>query len=254
MKLVSSAQLVNTPPPSVPMLIHGGVLPMGGKMCLFGGPKMMKTYLALELAMAMVSGSSFVGYKTTATNIIYLQFEVTEALWHKRIREMWQARGWANAELLWFGTDLKLRILNSASDSVVRLKASLIQRFMEMEKQTTHKNRLLVLDPWYKLILPESNDNYQKSMQAFDEIMQECNCSLIVVHHDTVPHLDEAGKRVKVFHPRGPRLVEGWFDTLIQIDGDVDSSRRTLISEVRHAEAPTPPITIERQNGYFVKV
>ena len=53
------------------------------------------------------------------------------------------------------------------------------------------------------------------------------------------------GKIIKTFHPRGPRTIEGWFDTLIQIDGELDSDVRTLAFETRHGQSLIKPIMVE---------
>ena len=94
------------------------------------------------------------------------------------------------------------------------------------------------------MMLTGENSEYERAMDNMDNLIDTFKLSIVMIHHDTVPRLDEKGKEVNWFHPRGPRTLEGWFDTLIQVTGDRDSDDRTLLFECRHARKLIQPLDI----------
>ena len=108
------------------------------------------------------------------------------------------------------------------------------------------KPDVLILDPWYKILTVEDNAAYNRTQDIMDNLIHDTGITIVVVHHDTVPPMDpKTGQPIIRFHPRGPRTVEGWFDSMIQITGDVMTDKRQLRFMSRHSHYLLNPITVE---------
>jgi RecA-family ATPase len=125
--------------------------------------------------------------------------------------------------------------LDNAKD-ITRLKNDLI----------LHRPDILILDPWYKMLTVEDNRSYSFTQDVMDGIIEDFNLSIVVIHHDTKPQFDPTSGGYSTSRwPRGPRTVEGWFDTIISMGGDLDTDLRELRFEARHATRLIYPIQIE---------
>ena len=114
----------------------------------------------------------------------------------------------------------------------------------QLETQITKfRPDVLILDPWYKMLSVEDNQAYSRTQDIMDYLIDKYDLTVIMVHHDTVPMNDpQTGQPINRFHPRGPRTVEGWFDTIMQIDGNILNDDRILRFEMRHAISLAKPI------------
>jgi RecA-family ATPase len=63
-----------------------GLLPRPGLTMLLGPPKSGKTFLALQVALAVAGGTPFAGRAVTRTRVLYLQFDASDADWQMMIR------------------------------------------------------------------------------------------------------------------------------------------------------------------------
>ena len=230
--------LINRPP--TPRSYLGDyVLPEQSKLCLFGAPKTGKSLLAQQIAFSLVSNKAVVGFKTVQCKVAYLQSEMSHAMFYNRIFEMYTVFGGTIGNDLTVGTKLTFK-LDRVSD--FNMLAA------EIEKLGTE---VLVLDSWYKMLSSEENSSYTKCQDYMDTLIDKYKLSIIMLHHDTVPKIDpQTGKTIITFHPRGPRTLEGWFDSLIQLSGDVTSPEKLLTFELRHG-APLQSRKIVLNNGLF---
>jgi len=227
-------QLVAWNPPKPVQWIANDILAEEYKICIFGGPKMMKSILAQQTAMCLAADIPWLGYRVTQCRVMYLQGEITKYGFRLRVVKMASNLGKAiPLDALYFDSSFTFK-LDRKSD-IDRLRKD-IARF---------NPKVLIIDPWYKMLSTEDNRAYDATKDVMDSLIADFGISVIMVHHDTVPKTDVNGKVIKTFHPRGPRTIEGWFDTLIQIDGNIDSDIRTLIFETRHGESLIRPMTIE---------
>ena len=104
---------------------------------------------------------------------------------------------------------------------------------------------ILILDPWYKMLTYEDNQAYSKTQDIMDDIIADYKLSIVMIHHDTKPIIDSKGNTISASVPRGPRTVEGWFDSLIHIDGDRNTDDRQLKFELRHGSILQPALNIK---------
>jgi RecA-family ATPase len=227
-------QLLAWNPPTPTQWIANDILSEEFKICIFGGPKMMKSILAQQTAMCLAADIPWLGYSVTKCRVLYLQGEITKFGFRLRVIKMARNLG---APIppgsLYFDSTFTFK-LDRKSD-IDRLRKDIAKL----------KPKVLIIDPWYKMLSTEDNRAYDTTKDIMDTLIADFSISIIMVHHDTVPKTDMNGKIIKTFHPRGPRTIEGWFDTLIQIDGELDSDVRTLAFETRHGQSLIKPIMVE---------
>src|SRR5439155_8705439 len=63
-----------------------GVLHPGGKMVLGGGSKSVKTWQQLDVEVSVATGTDWLGFKTKQGRVLYLNFEIPELYFWKRVQ------------------------------------------------------------------------------------------------------------------------------------------------------------------------
>jgi hypothetical protein len=197
--------------------------------CIGGVPKVGKTWLALELAVAVASGKPCLGrfpVRRPGPVLVYCAEDAAHAV-QKRVRGIAQARaldfdrlavGWVGATSLH---------LDDATD----------RRRLSMTLTAT-KPRLLILDPLVRLHRGDENSaaeisellGYLRGLQRQHEV------AVALVHHVRKSAASEPGQSL-----RGSGDLHAWGDSnlyLLRRDG-----RPTLIAEHRSLPAP-PPVTV----------
>jgi RecA-family ATPase len=65
------------------------LLPVGGSMILYGDPKVGKSFAALQLADALVSGADWLGFPIrTPGPVVYIQLDTPRSLWGERLKSL----------------------------------------------------------------------------------------------------------------------------------------------------------------------
>lgn len=82
-RCVSFSEFQATPRPGVQWLVHG-LIPKPGRFLLCGLPKVGKSNLALQIALAVSQGRDFLGCKVEKGRALFLQFDATDFEWKAR--------------------------------------------------------------------------------------------------------------------------------------------------------------------------
>ena len=112
------------------------------------------------------------------------------------------------------------------------------------------------LDPFYKLLSNLDEATFNRFYDNIDKLIEKYNCSFVFVAHDVKPSTNDKGQMIHKGGAgmRGPRTLEGWLETIIEIRGDIQTDDRQLLFETRHAEELIPAkwIRLNRQQlwGY----
>lgn len=231
------------PTPTV-QYIGSDILLENTKMCIFAAPKMFKSLLAAQLSLCLASGQDWLGFKTRACKVAYIQSEVPKKEFRDRLHKMGANNG-VPLNSAFYITDSGFKLDNHTAYKNLQTRLA------------TLKPQVLILDPWYKMLSREDNQHYSYSQDLMDALIKDFNLSIIMIHHDVVPQYDyKTGKHIKFFHPRGPRTVEGWFDSIIELEGDIATDDRILTFELRHGQYLPVPINIklDRSKLWLVKV
>lgn len=240
----SFESLIAWNPPQTVQYIGSDILLENTKLCIFGPPKLGKSILAAQLSLCLASGNDWLGFKTKQCKVAYIQSEVPKKEFRDRLHKMGANNGVPPGSAFYI-TDSGFKLDNHTTYKTLQTRL------------TSLKPKVLILDPWYKMLSREDNQHYSLSQDLMDALIKDFSLSIIMIHHDVVPQYDyKAGKHIEFFHPRGPRTVEGWFDSIIEIGGDIGTDERVLKFELRHGQyLPIPiPIKLNRNKLWLERV
>lgn len=157
-----------------PCLIHG-VLRKGHKMLIAGPSKAGKSFLQIELCIAIAEGKKWIGWNCSQGRVLYVNLELDRASCLHRFRDVYKALCWEPEHLD------KIDIWNLRGKSVPmdKLAPKLIRR-------AAKKNYVaIIIDPIYKVITGDENsaDQMAKFCNQFDKVCTELGCAVIYCHH-----------------------------------------------------------------------
>lgn len=196
----SGAQAIIDDVPDINHILEG-VVREQSKIAIIGKWKVAKSFFAIQLGMSIASGSDFLGFKTTALNVLYINFEISKEMLQQRLQDLHHKM--PNCNLARFKS---LTITDLSLDaSTVELEAILDQCLSE-----SFQVQVLIIDPRLKAITKDSNQD--EVVRAFcvnvDKIIARYKLMLFIVHHEGVATgSDRAGKGSTVFEA----WLDGWF-------------------------------------------
>lgn len=229
---------------SVPWLVEGLWAQQGvGFLC--GSPKSSKTWLALDLALSVASGTAALGRYAAAAPGAVLLFAAEDAppMVRSRLAGMAWQRDLALDRLpIHLVLQRSLR-LESARDQA-RLEATVAE----------HRPKLLVLDPLVRLTAIDENSSTEVSaVLAFLRALQtRLEVAILVVHH---ARKASANGQASGLALRGSGDFWAWSDSNLFLSRRHD--RLQLAVEHRSAAAPEPvtlELCCERPSGPYLRL
>lgn len=177
MDAVSLAEYRRMPVLSVPYLIHR-LIPEKGRIQLVGPAKAGKSFLALQIALAVAHGQPFIGRETKQGRVLYLQFDTPDHLWKERLDDL-EVNGIALPE----HTDIHL-----IKPGSIKRVFDIVSRDNEIQMiQLVERVRpkLVIIDVLAKL--HHLDGNTERDMKRiFDPLNQIfADVALILLHHTT---------------------------------------------------------------------
>jgi len=170
-EIISFSDLTELPP-LAPEIIQG-VLRKGHKMLIAGASKAGKSFLLIELALAIVNGTEWLGFKCTKGKVLYINLEVDKNSFLKRVSDVQTELGFAKAE------GLDIWNLRGQNVSIDKLAPRLIRRARSKNYD------VIVFDPLYKI--NEGDENNASEMARFfnhlDYVCVQLQTSIICCHH-----------------------------------------------------------------------
>ena len=161
-------------PELAPCLIDG-VLRQGHKMLIAGPSKAGKSFLQIEMCIAIAEGREWLGWKCTQGRVLYVNLELDRASCLHRFRDVYQALGWKPDNL----KNIDIWNLRGKSRPMDKLAPMLIRR-------AAKKNYIaIVIDPIYKVITGDENsaDQMANFCNQFDKVCTELGVAVIYCHH-----------------------------------------------------------------------
>ena len=157
-----------------PCLIDG-VLRQGHKMLLAGPSKAGKSFLQIELCIAIAEGMNWLGWQCTKGRVMYVNLELDRASCLHRFQDVYRALGWPPRSL----QNIDIWNLRGKSVPMDKLAPKLIRRASKKDYIA------IVIDPIYKVITGDENsaDQMAKFCNQFDKVCTELGCSVIYCHH-----------------------------------------------------------------------
>lgn len=178
--------LIRRPPIKYPSWIGPAILPKGG-VCLFGGhSKIGKSFLALEVARALVTGTPLFGYSDFQTpepaNVLYVEREIGEHGLQKRASIVF-----ADEDLV--AVENRLWYISQDPDTMLDTMAGM-NKLIEMIGDT--RANVVILDPISHLHSGDENDNTQmtKVFNNIERLRQKFSSnglSFVLAHHFRKP-------------------------------------------------------------------
>ncbi|MBL9176082.1 MAG: AAA family ATPase [Verrucomicrobiales bacterium] len=163
---------MSKPLPHRPEIVRG-LLRKGDKLTIGGSSKSHKTWLVSDLALCVSVGKPWMGFQTVKSRIVFLNLELPEDTFQKRIEMLCGASGVRLEEAEFFVCNLRGH------------RAS-IERIDEYLQQWSGEIGLLVLDPLYKLLGDrKENDaaDMAELMGQLEAIATRHGCALVIPAH-----------------------------------------------------------------------
>jgi hypothetical protein len=173
--VLSLAQLLQHCPTPTPALIEPGLLPSSGILFVGGEPKVGKSILVANLALALAAGSSRAGFHVPrAQRVLICQFELPAAPFAQRLAPMRSPIGEAADSNLFIDTEAAGHLLSAPRG---------LDHFLRAIR--TAKADVVVLDPLYSTHDQDENDTRAMAAlcQTLLRLRDASGAALIVVHH-----------------------------------------------------------------------
>ena len=164
----------NNMPPLKEELIPG-VLRVGHKMLVAGPSKAGKSFLLINLAIAIAEGCEWLGMKCRQGKVVYVNLELDRASCFDRFKEIYDKIGMEPKHL----RDITIWNLRGHAAAMDRLAPILIHRFKSKDYAA------VIIDPIYKVITGDENNatEMSKFCSYFDRVATEMEVSVIYCHH-----------------------------------------------------------------------
>ena len=206
-------------PPELAECLIDGILRKGHKMLLSGPSKAGKSFLLLELCVAIAEGTRWLGWNCRQGRVLYVNLELDRASCYHRIRDVYRA-----LELTPRHADrIDLWHLRGKAMGLDQLAPRLIRRAARCNYAA------IVIDPIYKVITGDENaaDQMAKFCNQFDKVCAELGASVIYCHHHSKG--EQYQKRAQD-RASGSGVFARDPDALIDmIELEIDDERRTAV-------------------------
>lgn len=162
-------------PPELADELIAGVLRKGHKMLLAGPSKAGKSFLLIELAIAISQGEKWLGFQCAKGRVLYVNLELDRASCLHRFQDVISAMELKNREV----HNIDVWNLRGKSVPMDKLAPKLIRR-AEKKEYTA-----IIIDPIYKVITGDENsaDQMAAFCNQFDKICTELRAAVIYCHH-----------------------------------------------------------------------
>lgn len=162
-------------PPPLPKPLIKGVLRKGHKMLIAGSSKAGKSFLLMELAIAIAEGRPWLGMICEKGRVLYVNLEIDPASAIHRFLRIYRCRMWPMNHT----DDIVIWNLRGHAVPLDELVPKLIRRI-----RNDHFDAIII-DPIYKVIMGDENNasDMGRFANQFDKICNETGCSVIYCHH-----------------------------------------------------------------------
>lgn len=162
-------------PPLLPEELIQGILRRGHKMLISGSSKAGKSFLLMELCIAIAEGVKWLGFSCRKGRVLYVNLEIDPASCINRFLKIYEALGipMDNAQ------NIVLWNLRGHAVPLDQLVPKLIRRVRDQHFDA------IIIDPIYKVITGDENSASDMGAfcNQFDKICNMTGCSTIYCHH-----------------------------------------------------------------------
>lgn len=211
-----------------PRLLVHGLLHQGTKAILGGSSKTGKTWLLMDLAISVASGTPFLSWPTTAGRVLFVNMEIQEAFLRQRFQTMFSARTMQAVD----GLDvLTLRGEETSASDLLRV----------LENQLRGGGySLVIIDPIYKLMIGRSevgSTGVGVLCSQIERLVVSTGAAVIYAHH--YPKGFQASKR-PLDRLSGSGVFGRDADTVLTLTEHQVDDCYTVEATVRNLPTPAP--------------
>ena len=172
--------------PRQPEELIRGVLRKGHKLLLSGSSKAGKSFLLMELCVALSEGREWLGFRCRKSRVLYVNLEIDPSSAVKRFLNIYRAMGLEPEN----DRNIFLWNLRGKACPIGTMAEPLIERLLDGRFDA------VILDPVYKVL--NGDENSASEMSSFcnylDHVCEKTGCAVICCHHHSKG--DQTGKRV----------------------------------------------------------
>lgn len=157
-----------------PCLIEG-ILRKGHKMLIAGPSKAGKSFLQIELCIAIAEGKKWLQWQCAQGRVMYVNLELDRASCLHRFKDVYTSLGIRPDSL----RNIDIWNLRGKSVPMDKLAPKLIRRASKKDYTA------IIIDPIYKVITGDENsaDQMANFCNQFDKVCTELGCAVIYCHH-----------------------------------------------------------------------
>lgn len=161
--------------PKLPEELIEGIVRVGHKMLISGASKAGKSFLLMELTIALSEGLKWLGFQCKKSKVLYINLEIDANSIYHRFAEIYRA--------------MKIKPLHSNNVSIWNLRGyamPLDKLAPILTRRVANKGfDVIIIDPIYKVITGDENNASDMGYftNQFDKICLETGCTVIFSHH-----------------------------------------------------------------------
>ena len=166
-------------PPELPPETIKGVLRKGEKLVLTGPSKSGKSFALIQLAVALATGSYWMGrFKCSTQRVVYINLELTKENSARRLLDVWKEIRRENTDGM---ENLSIWNLRGFAVTAKAMVDSIIKRHKSMANPPDY----YIVDPIYKINAGDENaaKDVNELLREFDRLCAQTNANLVYAHH-----------------------------------------------------------------------
>lgn len=182
-------------PPLAPSIIDG-ILRRKQKMLVVGPSKAGKSFLMIELAIAVAEGWEWFGHKCKQGRSLIVNFEIQRPSMLHRVRDVWDEMALSHESGERNYSNLDVWNLRGHSAPLDKITPLLIRQ------AANRKYDLIIIDPIYKVLTGDENSasDMARFCNEFDVIAEQLGCTVVYCHHHAK---GDAGRRASMDRASG---------------------------------------------------
>ena len=161
--------------PKLPSELIEGVVRVGHKMMIYGASESGKSFLMMQLAIALSEGTKWLGFQCKKSKVLYVNLEIDRASFIHRFTEISEAFKLKPKHSL----DISIWNLRGIARPLDKLAPILIRRVVSRGYDA------IIIDPIYKVITGDENNSSDMAIftNLFDRISKETGSTIIFSNH-----------------------------------------------------------------------
>ncbi|QLY39391.1 AAA family ATPase [Hujiaoplasma nucleasis] len=162
-------------PPRLPEEVIEGVVRKGQKMMISGASKSGKSFLLMELAIALAEGTIWLGFQCKKSKVLYINLEIDRPSFINRFKEIYKAMKIKPK----YSHDIVIWNLRGEAMPLDKLVPIIIRRVKNLGFD------VIIIDPIYKVMMGDENNatDMARFTNLFDKICYETDCTFVYSHH-----------------------------------------------------------------------